>query len=85
MHAIAEIGVVDDIRRDDLADIVILVGLQPRRNEPYGGAVVRVGRDFRDGMNGAVAGLNQRATPALTADEGGFGTVCGAFVGGTGS
>jgi hypothetical protein len=29
--------------------------------------------------------LNQRATPALTVEEGGFDTVCGAFVGGTGS
>ena len=33
------------------------------------------------GMKGAVAGLNQRATPAPNFDEGGFGTVCGAFAG----
>src|SRR6185312_6958041 len=37
------------------------------------------------GMNGAVAGLNQREMPAAAVDGGGFGTVCGAVAGDTGT
>src|SRR6185437_15965025 len=48
VHAISEVRVVDDIGRDDLPDVMLLVGLQPRRNEPDRGAVVGIGRDFRD-------------------------------------
>ena len=54
MHAIAEVGVVQHVRRDDPVDLVLIVGAQPYRQQTQGRTAVRIGgylryRDERGG------------------------------------
>src|ERR1700722_6677480 len=52
VYAIAEIRVVEHIGRDDAANLVLVVRLDPSRNEPERRAAVRIDGDFGNRYEG---------------------------------
>src|SRR6185312_11529890 len=57
VRAPAEIRVVYDVRRNHLTDVLVLIRLQPRGDDPERRAAVRIDRDLRNREEGRSGGI----------------------------